>query len=73
MSQVNITRWIDFESSDFKRLENYVQVRININRGIEYGVFVADKNGILLQNGEPIYAELDGGWVGIRYPAKAAN
>ena len=73
MKHPTITRWIDFESPDFKRLENYVQIRININRGIEYGVFKADKNGVLFQSGEPIYADLDGVWVGIRYPAKAAN
>ncbi len=73
MEQVNIERWIDIDSADFKRLENHGWIRQRTMRAIELDVIVVDKAGYLWFRGQPIYAELDGVNVGLRLATKAVN
>jgi hypothetical protein len=71
MSNVVIERWIDIESDEFKNKDKFTY-RFTL-RSIEVGAVVPDKAGYLWCNGKPVWAELDGKIVGLRYAAKASN
>jgi len=73
MSQVNINRWIDMDGPDFKRVEKHNFIRKIISVGIEGGVIKVDKAGYMWQGENPVHAELDGQFVGLRFAAKALN
>lgn len=73
MSEVNIERWIDMDSADFQRLERPIFLRKIITIGVEAGIYKLDKAGYMWKDGKPVYAELDGGYVGLRFSAKAVN
>jgi len=73
MNTVNIDRWIDLDGLDFKQVERHTFIRKIVMVGIEGGVIVADKAGYLWQGENPVHAELDGKFVGLRYSAKAVN
>lgn len=68
-----IDKWIDFDGVDFNRLENVGEIRRLIMKSIGFNLYLFDKDGHVFYNGEPIYAELDGKYVGIRYPLKACS
>jgi hypothetical protein len=70
---LNITRWIDMDGPDFQRLEQHNFIRKIIRVGIEGGAIKVDKAGYMWQGENPVHAELDGGLVGLRFAAKAAN
>jgi hypothetical protein len=73
MSEINIERWIDLDGADFKRVAKPTFTRKIIQIGIDGGVIKVDNAGYMWQNGAPVYAELDGKFVGLRFSAKAAN
>lgn len=73
MEQVNIKRWIDYNGEEFNRLDNVGKIRILIQKSISYDLYLFDKDGRVFYQGQPIYAELDGEYVGIRYPMKACS
>lgn len=73
MSQVDIDQWIDMDSADFKRVGACSMVRKVVNIGIEAGIIRVDKAGYMWQGDNPVHAELDGKFVGLRYSAKALN
>lgn len=71
--KVNIDRWIDINGPDFKRMERHTFILKIINIGIEGGIIQVDSAGYMWQKGNPVYGELDGQFVGLRYAAKAIN
>lgn len=73
MSDVNIDRWIDLDGPEFKKVEKPTFQRKIIQIGIEGGVIKVDNAGYMWQNGKPVYTELDGRFVGLRFSAKALN
>lgn len=73
MSTVNIERWIDLDSADFKRTEKPTFIRKVLNIGIEEGIITVDKAGYMWKGSTPVHTELDGELVGLRYAAKAVN
>lgn len=70
---VNLETWIDMDGADFKRIERSTLIRKIINVGVETGQITIDKAGYMWKGSDPIYAELDGKLVGLRYSAKAVN
>ena len=73
MSEVKIERWIDMDGADFQRVEMHNRIRKIVAVGVEAGLIKVDNAGYMYQKGHPVYAELDGGFVGLRYSAKATN
>jgi len=73
MNEIQIDHWIDMDGADFKRVERHNLIRKIINIGIEDGAITVDKAGFMWQGSRPVYAELDGQLVGLRFAAKAAN
>lgn len=70
---INIDRWIDLDSQEAKRIEQYNFIRKIINVGIESGQIRIDLNGYMWMKEFPVHAELDDKLVGLRFAAKAIN
>lgn len=73
ISSSDLERWIDLDGADFKRVEKHNLIRKILGIGIEEGIIKVDNAGYMWQKGLPVYAELDGKLVGLRYSAKAVN
>lgn len=73
MEQVNITRWINYNGEEFNQLQDVVQIRIAMQKAIQYDIYTFDSDGRIFFQGKPIYAESNGECVGIRYPLKACS
>lgn len=73
--EVNIDRWIDLNGEEAKKIKQLTMVKKIVTVGLEAKLIVSDKDGYLrrAQNGNPIYAELDGKFVGLRSAAHAMN
>lgn len=71
--QVNIDRWIDMDSEEFKQIEDHARIYRFTLRAIELDVLTIDGDGKLFTNGKPCYAEHGGKCVGLRYCKKAVN
>lgn len=70
---VSVDQWIDLDGVDFKRVEKHTFIRKIITVGIEGGMITVDKAGYMWQGVNPVHAELDGKFVGLRFSAKAVN
>jgi len=73
MTPINIDHWIDMNSADFQRVERHTLIKRIVDVGIQSGMIKVDLAGYMTQAGEPVHAELDGKFVGLRYSAKALN
>lgn len=73
MSTIDLDRWIDMNSDEFKLIENHGWIRQKTLRAVELGVITVDRAGYMWFNDTPIHAELDGKLVGLRYAVKAVN
>lgn len=71
--QINIDRWIDMDSEEFKQIEHHAWIYRFTLRAIELDVLTVDSNGHIWGKGKPCHAELGGKLVGLRYSKKAVN
>ena len=69
----NIERWVDLDSPEFKKVERPIFQRKLIVMGVDGGVYQVDRAGYLWCKGKPVFIELNGEFVGIRYSARAVN
>jgi hypothetical protein len=69
----DLDRWVDLSSADFKRVEKHTLILKVLRIGIEAGLVSVDNAGYMWKKGLPVYAELDGKLVGLRYSARAVN
>lgn len=70
---LQIEQWIDMDGEDFKRLEDSVLIRKIVNVRVETGIIKIDNAGYMWEGTNPVHAELDGKFVGLRYAARALN
>lgn len=73
MEQVNVERWIDLDSDEFKKIEHHAWIKRFTLRAIEVGAVTVDKAGYIWHDKTPVHAELGDEKVGLRYAAKAVN
>lgn len=73
---ITVSRWIDLDSAEAKKMEKYKFIKKAIAIGLKDGVIAPNNNGqlwVVRGKRNPVHIEIDGELIGLLYKAKAPN